>query len=619
MRRARMRAAAIAVLVSVGWIAVLPSAAEEPTLAPEVLASAPTPEASSLEATLVDAAWLDPTQDLAQRALQTRLIALQLGAANVEPAARALLAEPAAADRLANGLMAVRLAPDLPTAHMSLARVLWQEGEHRAAASEVFAGLAAIPRHLEATVWLVATLLIFLTGVLVLGSLAFVGLVSISVLSHASHDIGDLFFRGMPGFARGALLGSLVLLPLLFGEGVLGFSAGLLALGFAYGASNHRMALTLAVMLIVIGMYPIARMAGMALTALDSDPIAQAALSVSRGTGSPWELALLADAADDDPMAEILLAMHARRSGDLAGAATRYAELQRKLPRDEVVLTNLANLRFHSGDLEGATDLYQRSAELVDSATLQFNLSQAYAKSFKIQEFENALELAQQIEPQVVAELSQIASADVVADLPFPTHRVRDRMIASSDGRGFASELRAPLGAGRMSESWQATSIGFALAAFAGLLIGGRYDHSSVCRRCGQRICSRCDGTVWNKETCENCYTLFHRPETTDSGLRVTRLNQLRGRESRQEKLATLASLAMPGAAGLLVQRPDMGFVGILLFAWAALSFLWRDGVVSDPMAVGAAGPLAFLMTGAVAAIAYMMVVGRCLIIRRGQ
>ena len=46
-----------------------------------------------------------------------------------------------------------------------------------------------------------------------------IGIVAVGALPHAAHDLGDLVTDQMPGFARAALLSSLLLLPILLGEG----------------------------------------------------------------------------------------------------------------------------------------------------------------------------------------------------------------------------------------------------------------------------------------------------------------------------------------------------------------------------------------------------------------
>jgi hypothetical protein len=97
----------------------------------------------------------------------------------------------------------------------------------------------------------------------------------------------------------------------------------------------------------------------------------------------------------------------------------------------------------------------------------------------------------------------------------------------------------------------------------------------------------------------------------------MTRLKALRARERRIDKLATLTSMIVPGAAGLLAKRPDLCFVGILLFVWAAVSLVWRKGIVPDPLAVGGAGSLAFLITAGFALLAYFAVTLTGLVARR--
>ena len=99
--------------------------------------------------------------------------------------------------------------------------------------------------------------------------------------------------------------------------------------------------------------------------------------------------------------------------------------------------------------------------------------------------------------------------------------------------------------------------------------------------------------------------------------MRMTRLSELQVWESRRGRLAALASLLIPGAGGLLARRPDLGFFGILLFGMSVTLLVWRDGIVPDPLTVGSAGPLAFVVTSCVAGVLYFGVVVRGLLIRR--
>lgn len=566
----------------------------------------------------VEAAWFAGGSDPTRRAQTARFRALQLGARNYEAAARALLAAGGNGGvRLERALLAERLAPNLPVVHMELARVLLDEGEYVEAISEGIAGMRAIPRNLEASLWLAASLLAMFAAVLTLGSIVFIVWVGAGVFRHAAHDFGDLFSRQMPDFARGALLASLLLVPVLFGEALMGVVLGLFLLGFLYRRASYRRALFLAAVLLVVGVHPMTRFAGMALTALDSDPVASAAHAVMREMTSPADIEELVRASGEDPLAKAALALHERRSGDREAARERYEQLLAETPQDPVVLANLSNIYFERGEYERAIELGEEAANYVRSATLLFDLSQVYARSFRMDEFEGAMAQAQLVDAAEAADLSRAAQPGFVADLAFPLAPIRNRMLRSAQGGHFVDPVSRALAPGRLGESWMNLAGGFFAAALVGLLLGGRWEHSSCCQRCGKRVCNRCDGSVWNSQICDGCHHLFHRPETTDPAMRMARLSGLRRREARLARLGTAVSLLLPGAGGLLAKRPDLGFLGLFFFGWAAFLFVWRDGIVPDPLAVGSAGPLVFAIAAGAAVLGYAGVVSLGLAIRR--
>jgi tetratricopeptide (TPR) repeat protein len=536
---------------------------------------------------------------------------------NLDVAARALLISEGSGNDLGNAMLAARLAPDLPVARVALARAFWSEGEYVSAGREAVEGLLAIPRNLEASFWLTGSLVAVIAVVLVAGSLFFMVILGLSSFARAAHDLGDLLSRDLADFARAALVGCLLLLPLVLGEGLAGLALACFALAFVYGTARHRMALLLAAALLIIGLFPLARTAGRVLDAMESDALASAALAVVEGEETPEQVALLKAAAGEEILAEHILAMRARRGGRVEEARVRYEALLRSRPRDPVVLNNYANLRFGAGDSEGALDLYEQSASLADSAILMFNLSQAYARLFRIEEFEHTLKLAQSIDADFVADLSRFGDSNLVADLPFPRAEIRARLLGNADGEGYSRLARKLFAPGLLGVSWVHTVAGFAGLAIVAVLLAGRFDRASRCSHCGRRICARCDGIFWNSETCDGCHHLFNQPESTDPSMRMARLAQLRLREERQEKIATAVSLVVPGAAGLLARRPDLSFVGIVLFAAGVTLFAWRGGVVPDPLVVGGAGPLFFVIAGSAALAAYCLVVMAGILIRR--
>jgi len=565
----------------------------------------------------IERAWFAGGDTLGGRATLARLRALEVGSRNAGGAARALIAPAAQGGDLGAALLAVKLAPDLPLAHVELARRHWQVGERSAAVEDALAAVAAIPRNLEATLWLGSTALVAAVATLVGGGLFFIALMGFAALPRAAHDLGDLLGRRTPAFARAALLAALLLSPLLFGEGLFGIALALLAVALVYGGARERLALALAAALLLLGLFPVARLAGTALAGLSSDPVAGAALSVREGIATPADVDALERAGGEDALAALALAVQARRTGHLDEAYRRYQALLATQPRDPVVMTNLANLHFRRGAPDEAIALYERASAVLDSAVLWFDLSQAYARSFRMEEFENALRRAQALDAEVVGDLSQQNDPGLVSDLPIPLAAIRSRMLSAADGEAFAAWARTPLAPGRLGARLEAAGATLLAILLLAPLLAGRFERAGTCSRCGVRTCARCDGMVWNSVTCENCHRIFNQPETTDATLRSARLARLRARESRVETLRTLSALLLPGFGGVAARRPDLAFTAILCLGWALAATVWRAGVTPDPLALGAAGPALLSATAVAAACAYVGVVLTSFAIRR--
>jgi tetratricopeptide (TPR) repeat protein len=546
-----------------------------------------------------------------------RVRALAFGIENLDSAARALIAAPEDGNQLGNAMLAARLAPDLPVAHLALARANWDEGNQGEALRDFIAAVRVVPRNLEASAWLTGSLFAIVAVVLLIAPVFFIAWVGLGTFGRSAHDLGDLVSKETPGFARIALPGILLLLPLLLGEGLGGALLILFALGMIYGPGGYRVALSMAAILLIIGLYPVTRLAHTALTALDADPVASAAFAVMQGNDSSADRERLESAAGEDFLAAHALALKARISGRNQEAVERYAALVAADPDQPVVLANYANLLFAAGSGEEAVEYYERAATSVDSARLMFDLSQVYASQFRIEEFESALKAAQSLDRAKVADLSRVGDGNFVADLPVPVASLRTRMLAAARAVEVPEPAVPLLFPGRLGASWLHSSVGFALAAIAGVFASRRFEHAGSCIRCRKRTCSRCDQKRAARDTCDACYHLFHRPETTDPTLRRARLEELNKHELLRGRLAMLASLLVPGAAGMLARRPDLGFLGILFFVSAGLLFYASNGVVADPLTLGGVGVLAFVTVGGLAALAYVIVVASGVSIRR--
>lgn len=557
----------------------------------------------------VQQAWFDEGRLPRSRAFAARKAALEVGLHEASGPARALIAPALRGGQLAEALLAVKLAPNLPLARVSLAAVYWRDGDRLAALRALGSAAAAVPRNLEATLWLADTLLVLLVGVLLIGSLSFIALVALRFVVSAAHDLGDLVSASMPGFARGALLASIVLAPFALGEGLLGAVIVLFGIGFLYGETRHRTMLALGAVLLLLALVPLSRTAGRVLAMPTADPVATAAFAVRQGVQDPGDVALLARVESVDLLAAQALAAHARQRGQVDEAFERYQRLVERRPGDPVATNNLANLHFRSGDLEEAVALYEAASRSLDSPIVSFNLSQALARRFEMEPFEAALRHAQQLGGPIVAELSQQNDPGFVADLPISLAPIRARMFDAAEGSAFALALRAPLAPGRLGVDWQLPACLLTLVSLVGLLVGRRFETSGSCSRCGVRVCGRCDPDAPGNGTCNGCDRLFRHPEQTDAGLRAVRLEELSRRAARLRRASRAASAALPGFGGMVTGRPDHSLVAILCFGWMVAGLFALSGVVPDPLVMGAIGPLLVGSTVMVAGLGYLWLV----------
>ncbi len=590
-------------------------AVETPDEASFAAAAAPPPRMLSSG---IERAWFEPAATLDERVSRTRRASLERGVWNLDAAARALMT--AAGHPLERARAAVRLAPDLPAGHMELAQALWLHGDSPLGALRTAVGsLAAAARHLEASLWLGGSLLFVLAVALVLGGLVCIAVTSIFSVRHAAHDLGDVVPGSMPAFARMAFLATLMLLLPVLGEGILGLALALMAVGLCYASRSQRKILAAAGLAVLLGAYPVARLAGATLAALHGDPVAEAAYSASHGVVVRVDIARLEAAPEDDLLAAQARARLARRAGNLGQADAMYQAILRETPDDPVVLNNAANVRLHLGHMESALELYRRALEVEESPAVLFNLSQAYGRAFEIDQVTRSLGRAQALDSELVTELTRLQGAEpegFVVDLPLPIAVVRARVFDPERGDRLAAALRSHLAPGLLGSSAGLAFGAWAAVVGAALLVSRNLRPSRSCRRCGRLVCPRCHSQFGAGEICEACNRLFYQPEHTDRELRLARVNALREREARLDKLAWLASLLLPGVAGVLANRPLRGLLGSFFFALALAAVVWRRGVVPDPLVAGAAAPFALLGLAACASIGYAIVVATSLAAR---
>ena len=599
-----------------------PAAAADATPAPVEPVPAAEPTAAPVDtSTPLERAWRGAGPEFDRLVFEVRRHALEVGAWNFAPAARALAAQGGADSRLDRARAAVALAPDLPAAHMELASALWLDAEDPlAAVRQVFAAGAAAVRHAEASFWFAGSALYLLAVALIAGGLLAMFLAGISALPHVSHDLGHLLPGSLPEFSRFALLAAALLSTLLFGEGLLGLALALGAVALIAGGRSHKIGMAIAALGIGVGVYPLGQAAGAVLEALPLDPVARAAFSVGEGLATPVDLARLEAAAADDALAARALAIHARRHGRLAVADAHYQDLLERGQRDIATLNNAANVRLDLGHIERALEHYSEALELGEEPVVLFNLAQAHGRGFQVEDLNRTFARAQSVGGDLVAKLTALQGTEVegfVVDYPLPSRLFWARVWERKTGEAVAAELRARVAPGWLGRDPRHLGGGVLAMLVLGGVLAAAFEASRWCARCGARVCLRCDPQNAAGRTCEGCRRLFQQPEKTERLLRLQRVQQLQRREKRLGRLVAAVSVVVPGAAGLLSGSALRCWLGAVCFALGVAAWLWRDGLLPDPLIAGAAAPFAFLGLAGLAALGYAAVVATSLAARR--
>jgi hypothetical protein len=615
-------------------VAVAPAPAAEstdpalvsPISVPALIEAVPPIEGLPVESPLVETprdrvveAWRTAPPTPHSRTMALRRLRLEYGLGDLRAPAEVVLASGVSEEIGEATELARALAPQMPALQWVHVQDLWRGREPGAAVKAFGEMLWDAAHQLPAQLWLLGNGLLLAWVVSLASAFAFMAMLGLKAFSHAAHDLGDVLSGGMPVFARWALLASVALVPIWLGEGLAGLALVCFALAFVYAKGRERSVLVMAATLWVVALHPLAQWASIAATVVELDPITRSTLAVTKGIGSRADVERLEAESADDLAAAHALVYRARRFGMEQLEMEQLDAMAERWPTDPVVLANRANIEMRAGRTKAAVSGFERAAAQIDSPTLLFDLSQAYASLFRMEEYEATLARAQRIGDREVQALSSLSDPKLVADLVFPIEILRDRLRTRGLAEAPTAQLTEWIAPGRLGAGWGATAIAFAAVVLATGLFGGRFDRSSLCTRCGHRICTRCEETVWSDELCEDCHHLFKNPEATDPKLRMARLQALARRESRIQGLIGVGSLLVPGIAGLAMRRPDLALLGIALFAWIAIWVRWPAGVLVDPLWLGSLAPLCFTVLGSIALVAYAAIVVGSLVSSRNR
>jgi len=518
-------------------------------------------------------------EPLSERVARARAEASRMGMWNAEPAARGLLLADGLGSDVERSRAAVLLAPDLPAAWGALALASPGLGFGPA----LLRGLAEMERNLDASVWWRATAWHVLAWGLFAGSLLFLVVSAIWLAPTAAHDLSHRLPGQLPAHAWAAVLASVGILPAALGEGLAGLAVGALVVALPWSTRRHRATLLAAGAAALAAVHPVTAESGRWIAALRADPETVAIRDADVGGLARGQRTRLEARAPQDPAASHALALWSKRVGRL-GDAQHWLDLASvDESTNPVLLNDAANVRLAAGDSRAAIDFYERAAHARADAAIFFNLAQVHGSRIELTGQEDALEAAHATSEATLRELLQLRGDDRLAvDLPWPVADLRARLARAADGRAVAAALRRPFGTGRLvAEPLRACGFLLLIVILGSALGRGRIE-SRVCGACHARRCGRCAERPAG--ACRLCGA---------SGSAASPLSGV------ARSVRPLALRLVPGLAGLVARMPFLGWGAAVAAALATAAWVERAGVVPDPLAAGALGPLAFTLVSA--------------------
>ncbi|MBM4384241.1 MAG: hypothetical protein FJ091_12865 [Deltaproteobacteria bacterium] len=535
----------------------------------------------------VDRSWRLGSQKPEEKVARTQRAGLDLGLRTLEGPARGLVFSGSTEDAVERALDAVALAPALPAAHAALASAHLGAGDPRAAVSAILTALAAIPGHLEARAWMDAAAFGAGARLAFLWALGFSLLGAIASLPHLLHGLGSTRVAWDGPVSLAALAAGVLALGWVAGP--LGALVGLAGVAAAHGGLVKRSTVALTAALAVFAIFHASEREALGRVALSADPVAVAAHRLEAGLGTPADLGLVLQAAPRDPFALRAVALHQKRSGDLLVARDYFARALKQRDLGDV-RNNAANVAFRLGDMPGAIAHYEQAVKLTPAPVAYFNLAQAYGRAVRLDDQDRALSIAQGIDAEVVARLTDLATngdRPFVADIPVSVEAVFARTADTGAPARLARALRA-----RVVRGFAADSLAGALGLLGVVLALGIAGGVALERTAGPR-----------DFYADLARTL--RSGVGDSSQRVAQLARLKRQRARSEALLTALAFVVPGAAGFRFGRPLLAWLATFAFALAVAALGAIAAAPADPLAVGALPGLLVRALLVVAAVLY--------------
>jgi len=539
----------------------------------------------------------DPTRArLAAQALRETMLELGienlpwLAVAEVREAERSLQAR-AVDDAIEHAAFAAEVAPDLPEAHLALARArLAREPTHPlpalAAAGAGIAAAAREPREVRALLGDVAGAALAALFGAAAATIALLFLSHLRLFLHDFHHL-PLVRAGTP--VQGAVLALVLLaMPAVFrlGPFAILFAAALAV--WVYLSTGERVTVTAGLLALVA--VPYLAQEAVRATAWQGT-LADDVYELERGAAPAARAAALEARAQGEglpaPALQALGRFH-KRLGDLTKARRWYEAAAASDSRSGDVQVNLGNVLFLQGDLDGAKAAYlaatDRGGSMSTLAAAHYNLSKLYLRLAAVEQSTEARKKAQQEDAPFLARHGSdddFRANRWLVDVILPVERIAELSARDGVPRAVGESVRRRVAGPMPAGSWPWLPLALVASLWGLAAVARRADPSRACERCGRPACRRCDGV--SAGTCGQCVNVFYRQNVVDARDRMRKEVQVRRHVQFRRAVTRVLAVSGGGAGHVFAGHAALG--AALLFGLLFLGFVvwfWQ-GVLPPP------------------------------------
>ncbi|MFL5355701.1 tetratricopeptide repeat protein [Archangium sp.] len=286
------------------------------------------------------------------------------------------------------------------------------------------------------------------------------------------------------------------------------------------------------------------------------------------------------------------------RRGQMENAITHYRAAMALRPGHAVLMTNLANALFATGDQDGASRMYaEASAADPGLAAPAFNLAEVYRRRAAVapdseigsenQKARDALNAAQRLDTALLMwqrpPEDRLLMNKLLIGPPLPDEDLPPTEDLVAGERVEAQLSRRLLGGGSGLTAWGLPVLG-ALAAFGLGFAGRSLKASHECEKCGRPVCRRCDKELGvASKMCAQCVNVFSRKGAVEARVRARKQIEIERNRRWADYVSYAFGALVSGGGHLFHGLAVRGAVYAFFFLFAVSGVLLRSGVLRSP------------------------------------